>query len=163
MMDLHDTLNDLEKRINEPAQNSASGRLTTGILNEVNAATPLQCDAREFNTGAERYYRTTLRQRHLEEALGFMEQDCDALNREQAALEEDQRKALRVILPGEDAARFVRDATQDVLHERADVATLKRLMNLVLFTTHHDALTEVKPTAKQRSNQYDATSIYRAG
>src|ERR1039457_2093146 len=120
LMDLHDTLNDLETRIIEPSLNSAVGRITAGILDEVNASSPLHVNAREFNIGAEHYYRTTLRRRHLEEAFGFMEEDCGMLDREQGSLNEIQRQALRVILQGQDAARFVDAAREDVLHERAD-------------------------------------------
>jgi hypothetical protein len=163
LMDLHDTLNDLELRINEPALHSAAGRLTTGILNEVNASSPLRCNAREFNTGAERYYRTTLRQRHLAEAFEFMRQDFDVLDRAQGTLDEAQRKALRVILQGQDGACFVGEAAQDVLHERADIATLKRLMNMVLFKVNHDQLAATETTDNQRSNFDDAASVYRAG
>jgi hypothetical protein len=163
LMDLHDTLNDLEMRINEPALHSAAGRLTSGILDEVNASSPMHVNAREFNVGAERYYRTTLRQRHLEESLGFLIQDCEMLDREQGSLDEMQRKALRVILQGQDAARFVEAAKEDVLHERADIATLKRLMNLVLFKVHHDEVTTRQTTDNQRSTLDDAAPVYRAG
>jgi hypothetical protein len=129
----------------------------------VNASSPLRCNAREFNTGAERYYRTTLRQRHLDEAFEFMKQDCDMLDRAQVTLDEAQRKALRVILQGQDAASFVKEAAQDVLHERTDVATLKRLMNLVLFKVHYDQVAVTDTTDNQRSNLDDAASVYRAG
>jgi hypothetical protein len=163
LMDLHETLNDLELRINEPQLHSASGRLTSGILKEVNGSSPLRVEAREFNTGAEQYYRTTLRRRHLEEAFGFMKEDCDMLDGEQGALDETQRKALRVILAGQDAARFVTDSMQDVLHERADISTLKRLMNLVLFKVHFDELAATTATDNQRSNQDDPAPVYREG
>jgi hypothetical protein len=162
LMNLHDTLNDLEMRINEPALHSAAGRLTSGILNEVNASSPLRVNAREFNSGAERYYRTTLRQRHIEEAFGFMKQDCSTLDREQGSLDEPLRKALRVILQGQDAARFVETAKEDVLHERADIPTLKRLMNLVLLKVYHDEVAAGQPSDDQRSNQDEAASVYRA-
>jgi hypothetical protein len=163
LMDLHDTLNDLEMRVNEPALHSAAGRLTSAILKEVNASSPLRCNAREFNTAAERYYRTTLRQRHLDEAFGFMKQDCETLDRTQGTLDEAERKALRVILQGNDATGFVEEAAQDVLHERADIATLKRLMNLVLFKVHHDQAAASESTDNQRSIPDDAASVYRAG
>ena len=163
LMDLHDTLNDLELRINEPALHSAAGRLTSGILDEVGASSPLRCNAREFNSGAERYYRTTLRQRHIEEAFGFMEEDCAMLDREQGSLDEMQRKALRVILQGQDAARFVEEAAEDVLHERADIPTLKRLMNLVLLKVYRDEVAAGQPSDNQRSTLDDAASVYRAG
>lgn len=163
LMDLHDTLNDLEMRINEPALYSAAGRITAGILDEVNTSSPLRVTAREFNIGAERYYRTTLRRRHLDEAFGFMKEDCCSLDREQGGLDEMQRKALRVILRGQEAARFVEEAKEDVLLERADIVTLQRLMNLLLFNVHIDQTTAAKLSDNQRSDLDDAAPVHRAG
>lgn len=163
LMGLHDTLNDLEMRINEPALHSAAGRLTSGILAEVGASSPLRVNAREFNTGAERYYRTTLRRRHMDEAFGFMAQDCSALDREQAPLDESHRKALRVILQGQEAFRFVAAAKEDVLHERADIPTLQRLMNLILLKVSIDEVAAAQQSDKQRSVPDDAAPVYRAG
>jgi hypothetical protein len=162
LMDLHETLNDLEKRIGEPAVYSAAGRLTSGILNEVNASTPLRVNAREFNMGAERYYRTTLRQRHLEEAFGFLADDCRMFDQEQMPLDEGQRKALRVILQGQEAARFVETAKEDVLNEQADIPTLQRLMNLVLLKVHYDEAVAAQTSDNRRSNLDDAAPVYRA-
>jgi hypothetical protein len=162
LMDLHGTLCDLELRLNEPAGHTAAGRLTSGILNEVNASTPLNVNAREFNLGAERYYRTTLRQRHLQEACCFLAQDCHQLDREQALLDEKLRKALSVVLQGGAGGRFVEAAQEDILHERADIPTLKRLMNLILLKVYHDEVTAVQQADKQRSD-LDATPVYRAG
>ena len=162
LMNLHDTLNDLELRLNEPVLHSAAGRLTSGILNEVNASSPMRVNAREFNIGAERYYRTTLRKQHIEEALGFLVQDCNILDRESGSLDESQRKALRVIFQGQDAARFIENAKEDVLHERADIPTLQRLMNLVLFMVHYDQKAAVQESDYIRSDP-DAAPVYRAG
>ncbi len=138
LMGLHDTLNDLELRINEPVAHSAAGRLTSGILAQVNASSPLRVNARDFNVGAECYYRTTLRQRHIKEACGFLIEDCRAFDREPLVMDELQRTALRDILQGQDAARFVENATEDVLHERADIPTLQRLMNLIVLKVYQD-------------------------
>jgi hypothetical protein len=148
-------------RINEPAIHSAAGHLTTGILDEVNASSPMRVNAREFNIGAERFYRTTLRRRHIEESLGFLIHDCRMLDLERSSLDESHRKALRVILQGQDAVRFVEAAKEDVLHDRADIFTLQRLMNLVLFKVHHDKEAAVRASDKQRSDP-DAP-VYRAG
>jgi hypothetical protein len=162
LMGLHDTLNDLEWRLKDPVGHSAAGRLTSGILNEVNATAPLQVDAREFNTGAERYYRTTLRQQHLDEAFGFFHEECEYLDREPDSLNEAQRKALRVILQGQEAARFVKAARDDILMERADIPTLQRMINLVLFKVHHDAAAFVQSADSERSDR-DAAPVYRTG
>lgn len=162
LMDLHDTLSDLELRLGEPAFHSAAGRLTSGILDEVNASSPLSVNAREFNLGAERYYRTNLRRRHTEEALGFLAADCGILDREHASLDGELRKALLVVLQGQEASRLVEVAKEDVLHERADIPTLKRLMNLVLLKVYHDEATASQSVDKQRSDR-DGAPVYRAG
>jgi hypothetical protein len=161
-MGLHDTLQDLELRFNESASHSAAGRLTSGILAEVNASSPLSVEAREFNLGAERFYRTTLRQRQIEEALGLLAHDCSLLDREQVKLDEKLRKALLVVLQGQDAYRFVEVIKDDVLHERADISTLKRLMNLILVRVHHDETMASHSTENQRSDR-DGSPVYRAG
>lgn len=161
LMGLHDTLSDLEKRLDDPCH-SAAGRLTTGILNEVNASHPLNVDSREFNLGAERYYRTTLRRRHMEEALGILTQECRMLDQQRTALDEAHRKGLLAILQGEQASRFVKAAHDDVLHDRADIPTLKRLMNLILIKVHLDETSIAKSTDNQRSEP-DGAPVYRAG
>ncbi len=163
LMGLHDTLNDLEMRINEPALHSAAGRLTAGILDEAGGSSPLRVNAREFNTAAERYYRTTLRQRHMDEAFGFLLQDCTMLDREQNSPDEPHCTALRAILQGEDAARFVAAVKEDVLHERADITTLQRMMNLILLKVSLDQRTDTHKSDNQRSTPDDAASVYRAG
>jgi hypothetical protein len=128
----------------------------------VNASSPLRVNAREFNSGAERYYRTTLRKRHLEEALDFLTQDYIRFDRDHAPLNEKLRKALLVILQGQEASRFVEAAKEDVLFERADIPTLKRLMNLVLLKVYHDEATASHSTDNQRSDR-DVAPVYRAG
>ncbi|MEI6827524.1 MAG: hypothetical protein WCK54_18160 [Desulfuromonadales bacterium] len=160
LMGLHDTLNDLEMRLREPAQYSAAGRLTAGILSEVNASSPLRVNAREFNAGAEQYYRTTLRRRHIQEGLQYLQQECSELVREP---DEPLRSALQAVMQGHDAAHFVTVATGDVLSEQADVSTLKRLMNLLLLTVHHGQVSSTQVSENPRSVQNDTAPVYRTG
>jgi hypothetical protein len=162
LMDLHDTLSDLELRLNEPASHSASGRLTSGILAEVNASSPLKVVAREFNLGAEQFYRTTLRQRQIEEALGFLAEECSIFDREHASLNEEMRKALLVTLRGQQAFRFIETAKEDVMQEHADIPTLKCLMNLILLKVYHDESAASHSTDHQRSD-LNVAPVYRAG
>jgi hypothetical protein len=162
LMNLHDTMADLEMRLNSPSSHSAAGRITADILKEVNASSPLRVDAREFNVGAERYYRTTLRKSHLDEAFKFLTEDCRSFDREPETLDSVSRKTLRVILPGQEAARFVAAAKQDVLSDSADIVTLQRLMNLVLLKVRHDEVAATKPSDSHRS-RYDAAPVYRTG
>ena len=127
----------------------------------MNASAPLNVNAHEFNSGAEQFYRTTLRQRHLEEALEFLAKECIILDRELDSLDERMRKALLVILKGQEASRFVEVVKEDVLHERADIPTLKCLMNLILLNVYHKEATASHQIDNQRSC-LDVTPVYRA-
>ena len=160
LMDLRETLDNLEQRLDDPQRHSSSGRLTAGILSELNESSPLDCQAREFNVGAENYYRTTLRRRHLHEALGFLAESYAALDGND--LDDLQRQALNALTQGGSAGLFLEECTKDILEEDADIPTLKRLMNLVLFMAHHDADSAMKSKDTQRSSQHDAASVHRA-
>jgi hypothetical protein len=159
--DLHATLNDLEERLAEPERCTAAGRLTAGILNEVNARSPMSLKSREFNIGAERYYRGTLRQRHMEEAFRFLEDECGCLDKESTVLDDEVRKALRFTLQGQSAARFLASIKEDVLLEKADVTSLQRLMNLILLTVSNNEQQSAQESNVTGRGQEDATSIHR--
>lgn len=139
MLNLGETLRELAARLEEPDRLSAAGRLTRGILAELNASSPLAVEARAFNEGAERYYRETLRRRHLGEALHFLGEEAKRLDREPAGVSEPCRKALRFVLQGEPATAFLARVTEGVRREELPLAELRRLINLVLLTVYRDA------------------------
>ena len=72
-------LDDLEARLASP-RDGAAGRLTRGILNEAGAKAPLQLPAEAFNQAGERYYRDTLRRKHMEEGLDLFEKVLAAID-----------------------------------------------------------------------------------
>ena len=161
LLNLGETLNDLEQRLLDP-RCSAVGRLTDGILGEMNASSPLKLKARDFNSGAEQYYRTTLRQRHLAEAYGFLGQSCQRLDREQLRTDEQLRTALRYTLQGQGSAEFLDQVKQDLLGEQADATTLRRVLNLMLLSVYGDGK-QIEDEAKStRSHLDDAAPIHRA-
>ena len=162
LMDLHGTINDLGQRLDEPGR-SAAGRLTAGVLDEVNASSPMAVKAREFNTGAERYYRGALRERHMDEAFGFLSDECRQFDQESSGLDEPLRKALRFTLQGHGAVHFLDAVKQDVLRERAGLPTLKRLTNLILLTVWRDGKRPADESNDMRGCQDDAAPIHRAG
>lgn len=132
-------MEELMMRLEQPEQHSAAGRLTRGILDTVNAKSPMALSAKDFNRGAEKYYREILRQRHMSEAFGFLEEEC--LKVDQAACpDENVREALQVILEGKSALQFVKSAKREVLEERAGSAVLKRMIDLLLVIVHQDTM-----------------------
>ncbi|NVN98870.1 MAG: hypothetical protein HXX17_06050 [Geobacteraceae bacterium] len=163
LMDLGETINDLELRLSGSSQHTAAGRITAGILAEAGASSPLKVNAREFNTAGERFYRTTLRKNHLEESLQFLAEDCRKFDMESATLDPALRKGLRVILQGRSAAEFITTVKEDILNNSADINTLQRLMNLLLLNVSRDEAASTKSSESQRSDRYDAAPVYRAG
>lgn len=161
LLDLEGTITDLEHRLHEPRL-SAAGRLTAGILDVTGTATALTTPAREFNCAAEHYYRTTLRQQQMAEALDLLHDACRLLDREAAASDEIFRTTLRLVLHDRSAAAFVDDIRDDVLHERLAPAPLRRLINLVLLKVWHDEHHATAPTCRM-DGLNDATPVYRAG
>ena len=128
----------------------------------MNASSPLKLKARDFNSGAEQYYRTTLRQRHLAEAYGFLGQSCQRLDREQLRTDEQLRTALRYTLQGQGSAEFLDQVKQDLLGEQADATTLRRVLNLMLLSVYGDGK-QIEDEAKStRSHLDDAAPIHRA-
>ena len=138
LLGLEETMADLMARLEHPERHSAAGKLTRGILDSTHARTPLQLTARDFNVGAERFYRETLRRRHLAEGLCFLEEDCRRADLAATNLADGVREALAMILEGESATRFLAGAQREVHGERASVDTLRKLIGLLLVTVHQD-------------------------
>ena len=65
---LEETMTDLFRRLEEPEETSAAGRITRGLIDKLNARDPLDTPAEQFNRAAEDYYRDDLRRRHLDES-----------------------------------------------------------------------------------------------
>ncbi len=158
-MGLQDTIADLAQRIREPDQYAASGRLTSGILAHLGSSSALKTEARDFNTAAEEYYRTTLRKQQTAEAFDLLQGECGQLDRQAAELDEPLRKALLLILQGQGVDQFLAAVRQDILQEQADIPTLQRLMNLLLVKVYHDQ----QLSMAGRSEPDAAAPVYRAG
>lgn len=157
-MGLQESITDIEQRIREPEQYSAAGRLTLGILAEVGSRSAIKTEAREFNTGAEQYYRTTLRKQQMTEAFDLLQSQCRALDQQADQLGDPVRKALRLILQGQGVDQLLKVIRQDILQEQADIPALQRLINLILVKIHHDQ----QQSIIQRSDRDAAAPVYRA-
>lgn len=156
-LELRAPIDDLALRLADPGRHSAAGRLTRGILAELNAPSPLRVQARDFNLGAERYYRETLRLTQMEEAYAFLMEECRELDREEE-LDEPARKALRFTLQGETAVGFLEGVRRDLLDERADAATIAKMVNLALVVVRRG-----EGAADEGERDEHAAPVHRAG
>jgi hypothetical protein len=127
---LRRTMARLAERLESPAKHSVLGKLTSGILRETGAASPMSLAADEFNRAAERYYRGTLRTRQLKEAWRLLDEDVRLVGGVQPLL--------RAVIGETDGSRVLASLERDVLDERASLAALTQLIRLTLLTIRHD-------------------------
>jgi hypothetical protein len=132
MLGMRDTITDLECRINEPDHYAASGKLTRGILNQANAQSPMGLPAEIFNQAAEKYYRTELRDQHIEESFNFLGEDIVKLNRATSSVSQEMRSLLHNTVRENDLSSFLKRVQNEVMQGNASPTTLEKLVHLVL-------------------------------
>lgn len=132
LMNLRETLEDLERRLDDPATLSCSGRLTRGILKGCGGNSPMKIHADDFNREAERFYRDTLRLRHMEEAFSMLKDSCASLNRESAGSNK-LAKELYGLFGATSAESFVEDAGRSVVAGDVSPDIVRRLLHLMLI------------------------------
>ena len=163
MMGLAQTIADLEQRLVDPDRHSAAGKLTRGILGELNATAPMRVQADDFNRGAERYYRGGLRQRHMEEGFAILEEDFRDLDRaadQGGALE---RATLHALGEGGGAAAYLAGVRGELLGERLDPQELRRLINLTLLSVTRDQAAAEAQLQRRNSHADHSAPVYLAG
>lgn len=133
MLGVRETLDDLMARLRDDGL-TASGKLTRGILDSIGAKRPMSVNAGEFNCAAERYYRTELCARHMDEAFSFLEEDFSPCR----VLKEGEKTILKWILGTKDAAGFLTEIRSDVINDSVSEEVLGKLISLVILSIHHD-------------------------
>jgi len=139
MLNLKGTVEDLLRRFEKPEEFSAAGRLTREVLQTCGTQSPLSMTADDFNIAAERYYRTTMKRRHIIEGLNFLHEDLQLLDLGQIAHGKECKDAIFCSIKDRGACDFLERVREDVLNETVSVDTLKRLIDLVLLTIHYDS------------------------
>lgn len=131
---LHTTLDDLATRLDDPRHASAGGQLLAGILDTAGGAkNAYRLKADSFNQAAERYYRTTLRQQHLFEALEMVEENLDTAVAALPAAARAGAEADDGITP------FLRRVRTDLAADTLQAADIERLILLILATIRQAA------------------------
>lgn len=116
---------------------TALGRIVGETLREKRlGAKALRVPADAFNKATEAYYRTTLKQRHCEEGLQVLIEDCRRLER----LGDPHLRQL-MAAAGRSAAAFVGESTAAVLAETAGPEHLQQLISIGLAVVHAENTT----------------------
>ena len=137
MMGLEETLTDVEERLQDPKTYSAEGKLTNKILQEVNAKSVFDVSADEFNHAAEKYYRGSLKDSFVKQALEELKSDLQKIESEDD-LDTDSRKAMSYTVRGQSTHTFLENVISAVMTETLPCRELKKLINLILIMIQHD-------------------------
>ena len=138
MMNMNETMNDLQNRVGYPETHAASAKLTHGILTYANASTPMKLSGLEFNFAAEKYYRDVLRVQYMDEAFEFLESDFKKIDSWKIWREGYYNPALLAILDGSSTLDFLLSAKKEVMNESISVDRLRKLISLTILTIHQD-------------------------
>jgi hypothetical protein len=136
VMGLTQTLDDLERRLEEPQEYSALDRLTRGILEKAGISSPLKVSGEEFNRAAERYYRDDLRKRYMEEALSVLQEEFKKLDSHILCEDCFYQSAHKSLLGGRSAAEYLIRVEKDLLEENIPIDTIRKLIHLTLLIIH---------------------------
>jgi hypothetical protein len=135
-MGLTQTLEDLERRLEEPQGYSALDRLTRGILEKAGVPSPLTVSGKDFNRAAEQYYRDDLRKAHMGEALALLEEEFKKLDSHILCEDCFYQGAHKSLLGGRSAAEYLIRVKKDLLEESIPVDAIRKLIHLILLTIH---------------------------
>lgn len=139
MLNLKETMEDLQQRLENPGRYSVTGKLTREILNELNAHSPIDIMANEFNLAAERYYRDSLRKHHVAESFRILKEDFDKRCATSSCDEaNDHQEAIQDILQNRNMQKFLTAVRNDVMNEVASEDDLRRLIHLMLINIDYD-------------------------
>ncbi len=163
MLDLGETVKDLVARLERPETKSVQGKLTHGILAELGVDSPMKAEATEFNLAAEKYYRTTLRTRHMREAFSFLEEDFRLMDPAWSFLESDREETIRHALHEQRPLEFLAVVTHSVLDETVSPGQLRKLIHLVLANTRKDIMQFERSAARSTSDDRDSAPICGTG
>src|SRR5262249_977473 len=132
------------------------------ILEDAGLRSPMQMKAEEFNLQAERYYRDTLRRRHISEAFEFLAGDLRAMERRAEQDDGALRSDLRDCLKGRGAAETAERLRSRVVTDEATEDELRALINLALLSVSQD-LKDSENWIASRPGETSPESEYERG
>ncbi|MGB5217614.1 MAG: hypothetical protein WBN66_04895, partial [Smithella sp.] len=137
MLGLQETMNDLEQRINEPTVFSACGKITSGILDHFNAWKPMSLSHDTFNHAAEKYYRTELRKKHIQESFDLLKNDIVCLDKTRDFNAYEIKKIMRNHLNNSNLDSFLESTQNEIMLDKVTQEVLEKMIYLILAFVHH--------------------------
>jgi hypothetical protein len=141
LLDLEETMRDLEQRLEHPEEHAAAFRLTRQVLGP-RKKNPLKLNAHEFNQSMETHYRGSLKKSHISEALCVLRGEVRRLDSWESWRSVSYNLALLKIMNGRNTSEYIREMEPDILDETLSSDLSRKLIQLILLTYHHNGAHE---------------------
>lgn len=129
-------MGDLERRI---SGESVSEKLVNGICSSSGIKDPVSVDADTFNRNAEEYFREGLFNKHISEAIEFMDDDIRRLEMWAGYRDSAMQASLSGITEGKCSIGAFYEETRDrVFSGKADADQIMKLIHIVLVSIQAD-------------------------
>lgn len=138
MLNLHETVTNLEMRVEKPEIYSTGAKLQKGVQEHAGISDPFKLSGMEFNAAMESYYRNDLRKAHIEEALKLLKEDFNKLDMWADFRDNAYKDALKHILHTQSASEFLEATAKGIAQDTLSVETLRRLIHLTILSIHAD-------------------------
>lgn len=164
MLNLQETMEDLQQRLDNPDKYSVVGKLSREILDELGVKSPMNVQADEFNQAAERYYRNRLKKSHLLEAFQILEKGFAELYNARMGIDNEVYKdAIHKILKDKNPMEYLDAIKNDVVAEIVPENDLRKCIYLVLIILDFDAKQSKTFMEQTKRDVFDKTPVYPAG
>jgi hypothetical protein len=138
LFQMEETIDDLTRRIDDPAQAGAFGKLKQGILNKSGMSSPLSLKGDTVNREAENYYRNDLRKDHFHEAWLFFQQDLSKLLKLPNRHGEEARQAFKMMQKDKSVPEYLPMLEKEIFGETVSPNLLKSIIHLLILTICED-------------------------
>lgn len=159
MLNMKETLSELEHRLEEPEQLSVSGKLAQATLDQIPAQSAISIKAETFNQAAEKYYRTTLRLKHFNESFELFKKDMITIAQTNELISGNVKKMMSLVPKGSSLDSFLNMTRSVILNGKASCEHLEKLLYMILVYVHHRSKGHRK-SFPQEEKSYAEASIH---
>ena len=163
MLNVKETMEDLQQRLDNPDKYSVVGKLTREILDELGVKSPMNVQADEFNQAAERYYRNRLKKFHLLEAFQILEKGLAELYSARMGIDNEvYKESIHKILKDKNPLEYLDAIKNDVAAEIVPEDDLRKLIYLILIILDYDTKQSKTLMEQTKGDVFNKTPVYPA-
>lgn len=122
-------MEDLKQRVSKPYKYSSFIKITRGVLSENKKK---KISSEYFNEQIEKYYRTTLKNKHLDEGINYLKKSIS--NKTEQAFLYESMNCLADDAERRNVSDQINEAWNKILNDEEDLSSIKKIMSSILVS-----------------------------